>query len=90
MADLLITPLVEYGRDVFLVPATSVGEDSDGRFIYLVEKTDAGFGVARRKGVTVGQISDQGLEVLTGLQNGDLLVTAGVTRIRDGLRVKLQ
>ena len=71
-------------------PIASSVTDADGRFVYLVEKTGDNLGVARRREVTVGQISDQGLEVLTGLSNGDLLVTAGVTRIRDGLRVKLQ
>jgi hypothetical protein len=37
----------------------------------------------------VGELTAEGLVVLEGLGDGDLLVTAGVTRIQDGMRVKV-
>jgi RND family efflux transporter MFP subunit len=77
------------GPDVILVPAHAVSEDAAGRFVYVVEPTGDGLGIARRREVVVGEISDLGLEILSGLSNGDLLVTAGVSRIRDGLEVKV-
>jgi multidrug efflux pump subunit AcrA (membrane-fusion protein) len=39
--------------------------------------------------VTPGDLTDEGIEVLSGLRDGELVVTAGVSRMRDSLRVKL-
>lgn len=75
--------------DRIRVPSVAVGEDRDGRFVYVVEPQDDVFGVVHRRAVTVGALVDEGLEVLSGLAEGDTLVTAGVSRIRDGQRVRL-
>jgi RND family efflux transporter MFP subunit len=72
-----------------IVPAVAVGEDRQGRFVFTVEPTDGGLGVAHRVAVTVGELTSDGLEILSGLQEGDLVITAGVSRIVDGQRVKL-
>jgi len=74
----------------FIVPTVAVGEDRDGRFVFLVEPTGNDLGVARRTAVTVGQLSSQGLEIVRGLEDGDLLITAGVSRIIDGQKIRLQ
>ena len=37
----------------------------------------------------VATLAENGLEVLSGLTEGDHLVTAGVSRIRDGQKVRL-
>jgi RND family efflux transporter MFP subunit len=76
-------------RDHYWVPPQSVAEDRDGRFVFIVEPTEAGRGIVRRKAVTVGELTGEGLEVLTGLADGDRIVTAGVSQISDGLEVKL-
>ncbi len=71
-----------------IVPAQAVGEDREGRFVFVVEPADAGLGVARRRPVTVGELTEAGLEVLSGLADGDALITAGVSRISDGQKVR--
>lgn len=73
----------------FLVPPVAVGEDREGRFVYVVEPADSPYAVAHRRGVTVGGLEEGGLEVFEGLSDGDRVVTAGVSRIRDGLLVLL-
>jgi len=72
-----------------VVPLASVGEDRTGRFVFLLEKKGAQMGVVKRKPVTVGEITGDGLEIRSGVEAGDLLVTAGVSRISDGLEVKV-
>jgi len=79
----------EGGRERFVVPPVAVAEDRQGRFVYTVEPTQNDLGVVHRKTVTTGELSDEGLDVLTGLSDGDLLITAGVSRIEDGMTVKL-
>jgi RND family efflux transporter MFP subunit len=76
-------------RERFIVPPVSVGEDGAGRFVFVVETTGDGFGLAKRIPVTVGQLTSRGLEVTEGLKDGDLVVTAGVSRISDGQKVRL-
>ena len=76
-------------RDRILVPAASVGEDLHGRFVYLVTDIQEEVGTARRTPVVVGELTRDGLEIVEGLKDGDLLVTAGVSKLTDGRQVKL-
>jgi RND family efflux transporter MFP subunit len=76
-------------RERLLVPTAAIGEDGEGRFAFVVERVDEGLGVAHRREVAVGELTSEGLEILRGLADGDLLVTAGVSRIEDGQTVKL-
>lgn len=74
---------------IFQVPAHAVLEDSHGRFIYVVESAAEGRGVVQRRPVETGRLSQQGLEVTSGLTDGDRIVTAGMSKMRPGLEVRL-
>jgi RND family efflux transporter MFP subunit len=76
-------------KERFLVPPIAVGEDRMGRYVFLVEEEAEGFGVTRRRPVTVGELREEGIEVLEGVSDGDLLVVAGISKIVDGMKVKL-
>ena len=68
----------------------AVGADRGGRFIYVVEAQSEGFGVVRRRPVQVGdEITADGLEIISGLEDGEEVVIRGVTRIVDGQKVRL-
>ncbi len=71
------------------VPPEAVAEDREGRFVYVVERTDGERGRVHRRQVEVGDIGSTGIEVLAGLDEGDLVVTAGVSRLEDGEEVAL-
>ncbi len=70
-----------------VVPTHAVGEDRQGQFVFLLTKQGEGTGVVVRTPVTVGELSADGLEIVDGVEAGQLLVTAGVSRISDGLEV---
>ena len=59
-----------------------------GRFVFIVEPIDSGLGIIHKKSVLIGELTPEGLEVLDGLNDGEYLVTAGVSRIQDSLKVK--
>ncbi|MCZ6507278.1 MAG: efflux RND transporter periplasmic adaptor subunit [Acidobacteria bacterium] len=75
------------GQGRMLVAPVAVGEDRAGRYVFVLDK---GSGTVGRRAVTVGELTADGLEVLSGLAEGELIVTAGVRRLTDGERVLVQ
>ena len=78
----------EPGRVV--VPAAAVSEDGSGRFVFVVEPSGGGLAVVRRRPVTIGTITPDGFEIVEGLSKETRVLTAGVSRVRDGDAVRLQ
>lgn len=73
-----------------VVPIVSVGEDSGGNFVFVLEPQPEGEGfVAHRRAVTMGRPMAQGIEISAGLREGELVATAGVRRLTDGQIVTL-
>ncbi len=70
-------------------PPTRWPRTAQGRFVFVVEPSEAGRGTVRRREVEVGALTPAGIEVLEGLEEGDRLVTAGISQIEDGDAVKL-
>jgi RND family efflux transporter MFP subunit len=75
-------------RENILVSPVAVGEDRLGRFVFVVEPADSGFGIVHKKSVTIGELESEGINIVEGLNDGDFLVIAGVSKIREGQRVK--
>ena len=71
-----------------VLPLTAVGEDREGRFVYIVEQESEGLATVQRKPVDLGEILPSGVEVVSGVSSGDVVVTAGVSRIHQGLTVR--
>ncbi|NNM32233.1 MAG: efflux RND transporter periplasmic adaptor subunit, partial [Gemmatimonadetes bacterium] len=84
-----VTFRFESDAEGFTLPPVAVQEDRAGRYVYVVELTEGEQGVTRRRPVEVGGITSRGLQIRSGLSDGDLVVTAGVSRIVDGQVVKL-
>jgi multidrug efflux system membrane fusion protein len=75
--------LVDTMTNVPLVPAQAVQTGLPGAYVYVVEP---GNKVAVRK-VTTGPTNGVTTVITAGLQPGDLVVTDGLDRLRDGARV---
>lgn len=79
------------GSERLLVPPQAVAEDGQGRFVYVVhpDPESENLGICQRREVRVGALTHRGLEILGGLQAGELIAVAGVGRIQDGLQVRI-
>ncbi|ANM30240.1 hypothetical protein ABI59_12590 [Acidobacteria bacterium Mor1] len=75
-------------RQRILLPSHAVAADDDGSFVFVLEASGE-TGVVRRRGVEVGPLTADGLEILSGVEVGEQVVTAGVARLTDGQQVKL-
>ena len=78
------------GRPQILLPLHAVGEDRQGRYVFVLDGSDEpGVGIVHRRSIQIEpDPTPEGLEVLQGLTEGELVVTAGVRRLVDGQRVK--
>ena len=65
------------------IPINTIQNDDKGKFV-MVALTDKGKKVARKKVVTVGQLYGDTLEVKSGLEAGDVLITDGFQGLYDG------
>ncbi len=76
-------------NNVLVVPANAVGEDSNGRFVFLVEE-EGDILKVKKQPVTIGNLAAEGFEIKTGLTAGQKIATAGLQTLLDGQEVKLQ
>lgn len=80
-----------YEKDIALiiVPTISVGEDRLGRYVFIVKEIEPNIGIIHRRPVKTGKLISSGIEITEGLKEGELVVTAGVSKIKDGMKVKM-
>lgn len=72
----------------FYLPTNTVLKDSQGNFVYTVTKSDNNIGIVNRQTVSVGEITELGIEVFAGLKQGDEVLSAGMSKVSDGMEVK--
>ncbi|MFC1538622.1 efflux RND transporter periplasmic adaptor subunit [Candidatus Latescibacterota bacterium] len=88
-AEVTISFESENDRNAIIVPSRAIGEDSDGRFVYIAIPSGDGLAQISKRNITVGELTSEGIEVLEGLKDGDRVVTAGLSKISDDMTVKL-
>ncbi len=71
-----------------VLPVTAVINSPEGTSVFVAEPAQVqGEAIVRRRSVTLGELTQSGIEVSSGLEVGDRVVTAGISVIRDGQRV---
>jgi len=71
-----------------VLPVTVVINDPDGTFVFVAEPAGVeGEAMVSRRAVTLGELTQSGIEIIDGVQQGDRVITAGISVIRDGQRV---
>ena len=71
-----------------VLPVSAVINDPSGTYVFVAEPAETkGEAHVRRRAVSLGELSQLGVEVIDGLQVGDYVITAGISVIRDGQRV---
>jgi len=84
------TPSSEGDQEQLVIPYMSLGEDEVGNFVFVLQPLQDGIYRAERRSVEfIAGSSDNGVEIVAGLQAGELVATAGVRRLLDGMEVKL-
>ena len=76
-------------KEQIFLPATAIGEDPQGNFVYVIQKTTEGQGVAKRRTVTLGELTAEGFEVQRGVEVGEIVATSGLQVLLEDMAVKL-
>jgi RND family efflux transporter MFP subunit len=76
-------------QGALIVPAIAVGEDGDGRFVFVIEDAN-GMTVVKKQMVQTGALTSAGFEIRNGLTAGQRVATAGLQTLLDGQEVRLQ
>lgn len=92
-----VTFVFDEGKEAsakMLVPAIAVRQDVQGkRYVFTVKnvKGDAKGNIKKvvKQVVQVGALTQEGIEIMQGLKEGELVVTAGVSKLKDQQKVKL-
>ncbi len=77
-------------REVITLPRTAVSYNTYGDFVFLIEEDDAGELIVTRQSVTTGEVNDERVAILTGVEEGDRVVSKGLLRLRAGQPVAIQ
>jgi RND family efflux transporter MFP subunit len=77
---------IDEGTAALLVPLTALTEADGAPVVFVV---DADRKTVRRTPVTIAGTAAEGVRIAGGLSAGELVVTAGVQFLRDGMRVRL-
>ena len=86
--EFLLKSRSDSGQNATVLPSFSVSEDQDGRFVFAIDITPENRWFVRRTPVKIGEILQEGIEVYEGVTPGMMVVTAGVSVLRDGLEVE--
>ncbi len=84
-ASVFVT-LATKGGDAVSVPLTAVAADENK--VFFVWVYDQGAKTVSKRAVTIGPVGDGVVPVLSGLNGGEEIVTAGVSRLHEGMSVR--
>ncbi len=72
------------------IPVDAVAHDEGGDFVYVVQKSNTeGIYLAKRRNVKLGELTANGYVLKEGLNPDDIIITAGLSFMYDGRKVKL-
>ena len=83
-ANVVIT--AEPKENALVIPMSAIVMREDQRTVFVVDDD----GVVSRRVLTIGFVSDNMVEVLDGLSDGDRIVTGGQNKLREGSKIKLE
>jgi len=89
-AEVSFSFLITENMDAIFVPSQSVsGDESGQRYVFVLLTNDSGKGRVQKRVVTIGQITNAGIEITSGLSPGEFIVTAGVQFLSEGQEVEV-
>ncbi|NCC72167.1 MAG: efflux RND transporter periplasmic adaptor subunit [Sphingobacteriia bacterium] len=82
------------GDSLFLnrivIATDAVGHDQSGDYVFVaVKSNESDLYVAEKRNIMLGELQADGYEIVSGLDKNELVITAGLSFLYDGRKVKL-
>ncbi len=75
---------------ILSVPVSSVSQDNEGLFVYILAKgNQSSIYTVMKRVIKTSRLSDDGYEVISGVKEGEFIAIAGLRSLFDGMEVKL-
>lgn len=71
--------------NILMVPYTSIGEDKESRFVFVVEKN-----VLKKKYVKTGLENYDNTEIISGLNENEIIVESNISKLKDKEKVNIK
>ena len=68
------------------ISATFSAEEADKTYLWVIDETSS---TVKRRDVEVGELTDRGIQIRTGLEAGEWVATAGVHYLREGQKIRI-
>jgi len=78
--------LIDVKRGVIIVPSSAIQRGPQGMFVYVVTKDN----VVNVRPVEVGEMQNGNASINKGLAEGEIVVTDGAERLREGAKVEIR
>lgn len=77
--------------EALLIPPAVISENADGQqYVFVAENINQeGVGTAKKRVITTGQAQGNAIEVLSGLTQGEQIITEGARRVREGQKIEI-
>ena len=75
--------------DPLVVPVKAVGEDAKGQYVFVINQVVNGLGTVYRRSIRTGKLLADGFVVKEGLAERELVATAGLRSLLNGMKVRL-
>ncbi len=75
--------------DPLVVPVKAVGEDANGQYVFVIDEVTKGLGTVHRRPIRIGKLLADGFVVEEGLADRELVATAGLRSLLNGMKVRL-
>ena len=83
----IIKLLDHESKNTIVVPVETVQTDEKGKFVYILSEEN-GKTIARKKSIQIGEFYDELIEVKSGLDAGDKIVSKGFQGLYEGQLIK--
>ena len=80
-----------FNPNAIVVPSQYIYEDAAYKsFVFVAKNVNGNQGVAKKVFITKGEKSENSIEIKSGLNKGDILITDGSKTLIDGQKIKIQ
>ena len=80
----------DLSKNSIVIPTDAVGHDQSGDFVYVaVNSNEKAIYTAEKRKVTLGELQADGYEIVNGINKNEVVITAGLSFLYDGRKVKL-